>query len=334
MIGFPLKNSDEAISGVASRKNNGGLKEMANITLGSKGPKEKNVEIVFAKNLMNPFAKVFPSKREVEAGKYLQPVLDANGQKIVEGQDAKGFDIYQMQPALDADGNEVPVTTNAKGQPIPRIINLGDVLNKRASQRSSFETEALSKARVDISLPNEQPDSNLRKRNISVPLAFLSDAGQNTFKLTIKPSAYKNGISVQVPTAPYTLDKKGNKVPVQTEYRDYGNASGAVSQKLMAPVGFDSKGEAVWDLGSAGPKVVKSTNAALIAELETNKIEYKTYDTAVKYDYRKDTMKVSELKDVLHYENNKSKAIEDPAYDVQAQADAAMETPAGDEFEA
>jgi hypothetical protein len=258
------------------------------------GPaKDTDVKIEFTKNLLNPFVKLFPSKAEQEAGYFMVASRDPKtGEKISLGVGADGYEKFQYEPALDKDGNKIPVVVNEEtGKAQPFIKDMRTV-----EGNCTFDDAIMSRARVDISIPNENPDSNLRKRNITVPASFL-EPKKNTFVLTLKPDAYKDGIKVNVPTAPYVIGADGSKNPIQTETRDYhAKGTGTVSKKLMAPVGLDANGQPVWDDGT---KAIVKEGSPKIAEFEAQQTPYATFKTAVKYDYRDDRMKLDDLKKTL-----------------------------------
>jgi len=281
---------------------------MAKIANG-KGPwgqvQNKDVKIEFTKNLLNPFVKLFPSKAEIEAGHFMVPSRDANGNKISLGKDANGYEKFQYEAALDANGKEIPVQVNKEtGKAQPYIKDMRTV-----EGNCTFDEAIMSRSRADISIPNDNPDSNLRKRNITVPAQFL-EPKDKTYVLTLKPDAYKDGIKVNVPTAPYVLGADGSKNSIATEVRDYHAKNGTVSKKLMAPVGLDANGQPVWDDGT---KAIVKEGSPRIAEFEANKTPYATFKTAVKYDYRDEKMPLENLKSTL--EAYKNREVSGPQFD-------------------
>ena len=269
-----------------------------------------NIKIEFSKKLINPFVKLFPSHAEQAAGYFTISSRDANGN-------------IEHKPVLDADGNVVPVGFDKDtGKPQMRVRDLRTV-----EGNCTFDEIIMSRARVDISIPNEDPNSNLRKRNITVPITFLEEKNSKTSVLTLKSEAYRDGIKVNVPTTPYIIGADGSKIAVQTEVRDYyDRESGVVSKKLMAPVGFDSNNQPVWD---DGRKAIFKEGSPRVAEFEARGISYATFKTAVKYEYKSEIMSLDELKAVMtmgltdkdlddHYDRVGKKANErlDRIYDV------------------
>jgi hypothetical protein len=305
-----------------------------NVFTGSKTPNGKiggglpkakpDVTIEFTKNLINPYMKLFPSTREVQEGVYMVASRDEEGNKISLGKDERGFEQFQYEPALDANGNTIPVQKNAQGKALPLIIDIRTIPDK-ANQRSPFEAAIMARSRVDVSLPNEDASSNLRKRNVTIPASFLQDNG-NTLIATLKPAAYKDGIKVNVPTDPYIVDASGNEVRVQAEKRDYTNSTGATTKKLMAPVGF-SNGQPVWDDGKT---IIAKAGSEKAASLQAQGKDVVTYDTAVKYHYTSTSITINELKSTLEsYKNNNGKDIQADYgdADLTKSSEASMEGP-------
>jgi hypothetical protein len=292
--------------------NNGAVKrDTAGIKLGPNDAKVVRIE--FAKSMINPYVKLFPSPNEVKQKVYLVAKIDPKtGEKIPDGPvSADGYQSYQYEPAKDGAGNTFPVEFNNQNKALPLIIDLRDV-NPRVNDRTAFEKAVMSRARVDISLPNDNPESNLRKRNVTIPLAFLKEGTSEkgkTYEATLKPSAYRNGIKVNEPVDPYFVDASGNEVRVNAEMRDYTNDKGITTKKLMVPVGF-SNGQPVWDDGKTVIAKAGSEKAASLAAMGKDVV---TFDTAVKYHYKESSMSVQDLKKCL--ESYKSRGgVDAPSY--------------------
>ena len=253
-----------------------------------------NVRIPLRRALINPFAKLFPSKAEVEAGYFLIALRDANGDKIPDGIDANGYTKYKYEPALDADGNKIPVPVNPNtGKSQPYIKDM------RTLGNSKIDEAIKSRARVDINLPNEDVDSNLRKRNITVPMSFLTEDPKYDgygYVLTVRAEMYRDGIKVNAPKNPYRIGTDGTRIEVEPEYRNYIDKDGNVSKKLMVPIGFDANNRPVWDDGT---KAVLKEGSPKCAEFDAVGKSYVTFKTAVKYDYSDSRMPIDELSDVL-----------------------------------
>ena len=240
-------------------------------------------EFKIPKKEVNPRVKIFPTRREIEAGVYLSNPNDKDS-----------------TPALNGDGKPVPVERTLQGGARPLTIDRNSISNS-PHDRSPFDKVALERGMVELKHPNDDPNSNLRNRTSLIALRCLEDNGDDTFTLNFDSDYFKDGhMVVDIPVNPYMTDDKGNVKRLEPEMRNYlDHSSGKVTKRLMVPVGF-SNGEPVYDDGMMPVVKEGSKHAAMLKE---RGVDMKTYDTLVKYEYKREWVPVSDVIKVFekHY---------------------------------
>jgi len=288
------------------------------MSMNSNNGGSKRVTIDFAAGYVNPFGKVFPSNADKAAGCFTQPLKDKAGNKVAK-QGPDGKPVYQYIPVKDANGNTIPLVETAKSTPSdrkykPHVININDT--------ESPDAKALAgRAKVTVSLPNEDANDMTRRRTITVPKGFLKlkqskEEGKGQFyTLTLDPSVFPDGVLVQVPTKAYFEPKKGEKTFVEATEHEYTSANGNKSTKLMTPVGFTKSNKPVFDDGTiivvkqdgkdAAKDAARLAKAEEKAEATGKKVV--AYAKAVKYEYEDEPQRMSlqELKSTFEtYKND------------------------------